>query len=38
MVLKNVFFETGSFELKKSSKVELDKLLSFMKVNPKVAG
>jgi len=37
MVLKNVFFETGSFELKKSSKVELDKLLSFMKVNPKVA-
>jgi outer membrane protein OmpA-like peptidoglycan-associated protein len=37
MVLKNVFFETGSFELKKSSKVELDKLLGFMKVNPKVA-
>ena len=37
MVLKNVFFETGSFELKNSSKVELDKLLGFMKVNPKVA-
>lgn len=33
VVLKNIFFETGSFDLKKESMVELDKLKSFLTVN-----
>ncbi|HAP01074.1 MAG TPA: hypothetical protein DCQ93_04025, partial [Bacteroidetes bacterium] len=34
VVLKNIFFETGSAELKKESTVELDKLISLLKENP----
>ena len=34
MVLKNVFFETGKFELTASSKAELNKLHTFLKTNP----
>lgn len=33
VVLKNIFFETGSFVLKDESKVELNKIISFMKEN-----
>jgi len=33
MVLKNIFFATDSFNLKKESKIELDKLVSFLKAN-----
>lgn len=32
--LKNVFFETGKFDLRPESKVELDKLIAFLKANP----
>jgi outer membrane protein OmpA-like peptidoglycan-associated protein len=31
--LKNVFFETAKFDLKPESKVELDKLVAFLKFN-----
>ncbi len=34
VVLKNIFFETNSFELKKESTVELDKLSQLLKDNP----
>ena len=34
VVLKNIFFETNSFELKKESTVELDKLAQLLKDNP----
>ncbi|MDQ3110409.1 MAG: OmpA family protein, partial [Bacteroidota bacterium] len=34
--LKNVFFETGKFDLKPESKAELNKLALWMKANPKV--
>lgn len=34
MELKNVFFETGKYDLKPESKAELDKLVSFLKSNP----
>jgi outer membrane protein OmpA-like peptidoglycan-associated protein/tetratricopeptide (TPR) repeat protein len=34
IVLKNVFFETGKFELKKESKSELDKLVKLLNENP----
>ncbi|HET6993170.1 MAG TPA: OmpA family protein, partial [Bacteroidia bacterium] len=34
--LKNVFFETGKFDLKPESKVELNKMVSWMKANPLV--
>ncbi|TSA51232.1 MAG: hypothetical protein D4R43_01045 [Sphingobacteriales bacterium] len=33
VVLKNIFFETNSFELKKESTVELDKLVQLLKEN-----
>lgn len=33
IVLKNIFFETGSAELKAESRVELDKLVDFMNQN-----
>jgi outer membrane protein OmpA-like peptidoglycan-associated protein len=33
MVLKNIFFATDSFNLKKESKIELDKLAAFLKSN-----
>ncbi len=36
VVLKNIFFETDSYELKPESKTELDKLIAFMTQNPKV--
>ena len=34
VVLKNIFFDTDKFVLKTESKVELDKLIAFMKANP----
>ncbi len=34
VVLKNIFFETNSFELKKESTVELDKLSQLLRDNP----
>ncbi len=36
VVLKNIFFETDSYELKPESRTELDKLIAFMRQNPKV--
>ncbi len=36
VVLKNIFFETGKFELKEESKTELNKLASFLKNNLKI--
>lgn len=33
IVLKNIFFETGSFELKKESQIELNKLVEFLSKN-----
>ncbi len=36
VVLKNVFFETAKYDLKPESKIELDKLVDFMKKNPSV--
>ncbi|MBI3235882.1 MAG: PD40 domain-containing protein [Bacteroidetes bacterium] len=35
-VLKNIFFETGKFELKKESFIELDRLVEILKNNPKL--
>lgn len=37
-VLRNIFFETASYALKKESEVELQKLIEFLKVNPSVQG
>ena len=37
VVLKNVFFETSKFELKSTSKVELNKLVSFLSQNTSVS-
>jgi outer membrane protein OmpA-like peptidoglycan-associated protein/Tol biopolymer transport system component len=34
IVLKNIFFETGSFGLKNESQVELNKLVEFLNKNP----
>jgi len=36
VILKNVFYETGSFDLKTESFPELNKMISFLKLNPKV--
>ena len=36
IVLKNIFFESAKFDLKENSKVELDKLVDFLKKNPKL--
>jgi len=36
VVLKNVFFETAKFDLKKSSEVELNKLARLLKANPSI--
>lgn len=36
MVLNNVFFDTDSYALKSESKIELDKLIAFMRQNAKV--
>jgi len=35
-VLKNIFFNTNSYDLQKESDVELDKLVAFMKANPNI--
>lgn len=37
VVLRNIFFETASFDLKSESTAELEKLLAFMNENPKIA-
>lgn len=34
IVLKNIFFETGKFDLKNESKTELDKLVALLNENP----
>ena len=34
IVLKNIFFETGKYELQNESKAELDKLVSLLQENP----
>lgn len=36
IILKNIFFETNSYQLKNESKVELDKLIAFLVSNPTV--
>jgi outer membrane protein OmpA-like peptidoglycan-associated protein len=36
VVLKNIFFETNSFELKSESFPEIGKLISFLNANPKI--
>ena len=36
VVLKNIFFELDSYELKPESKIELNKLIEFLNLNPKV--
>jgi len=36
IVLKNVFFPTNKYDLKPESQVELDKLVSFLTLNPTV--
>ncbi|HEY9559697.1 MAG TPA: OmpA family protein, partial [Anseongella sp.] len=36
IILKNIFFETGSYHLKSESFAELDKVIEFMKQNPAV--
>lgn len=36
VVLKNIFYETDAYALKKESHAELEKLVSFMNANPKV--
>ena len=36
IILKNVFYETDSYQLKDESKVELNKLVAFLKLNPDV--
>ncbi|MFC2136650.1 OmpA family protein [Bacteroidota bacterium] len=36
IILKNIFFETNSYQLKKESKAELKKLVEFMQNNPRV--
>ena len=34
IVLKNVFYETDSYALKKESEIELNKVVQFLKINP----
>jgi len=36
VILKNIFFETDKYTLKKASEIELKKLLSFLNENPKI--
>ncbi len=36
VVLKNIFYETDSYELKSESRYELDKVVKFMKTNPNI--
>lgn len=37
VVLKNIFFETAKFDLKPTSKAELNKLISFLNTNPNLS-
>jgi outer membrane protein OmpA-like peptidoglycan-associated protein len=37
VILKNIFFELDSYELKPESKIELGKLIQFLETNPTVA-
>ncbi len=37
MVLENIFFELDSYELREESKIELDGLVDFLRVNPAVS-
>lgn len=37
VILKNIFFETNSFELKSESNAELNKVIEFSKLNPKIS-
>ncbi|HKR07009.1 MAG TPA: OmpA family protein [Bacteroidia bacterium] len=37
VILKNIFFETNSYDLQPESFPELNKLISFLKLNPKAA-
>ena len=37
VVLKNIFFDSNKFDLKPASKTELQKLIEFLKENPKAA-
>ncbi|POY35996.1 hypothetical protein C3K47_12390 [Solitalea longa] len=37
IVLKNIFFETNSYKLSSESMIELQKVIAFMKSNPKIA-
>lgn len=36
VVLRNIFFETGSYDLKPESTAELEKLVAFMQQNPRI--
>ena len=36
IILKNIFFETGKYNLRNQSKVELNKLINFLNNNPKI--
>ncbi len=36
VILKNVFFDTDKFDLKDESKAELNKLVAFLKAQPKI--
>ena len=36
MILRNVFFDTNKFDLKKASEVELDKLVEYLTFNAKL--
>jgi len=36
IILKNIFFETGKYALQDESKIELNKLIEFLKANPSV--
>jgi outer membrane protein OmpA-like peptidoglycan-associated protein len=35
-ILRNIFFETNSYILKEESKIELDQVIRFMKINPNI--
>ncbi|MEQ8908504.1 MAG: OmpA family protein [Vicingaceae bacterium] len=36
IILRNIFFETAKYELKKESKIELNKLVQFLEKNPSI--
>lgn len=37
IILKNIFYETDKFDLKPESEIELNKLVEFLKQNPKIS-